>query len=850
MKAIYGIAILTLVALIAIMVTWSSSSKSITDSQWLEMLTVQQSLRLESRPGATALLQSLLSRHCLHQEFVSLTLGVEECLSVLRPSKSIPREMASLNKRTEELATYLSLTIHGTGRPDSRSALTAGEPSIAHQEAALLDIDDAIWAGAMRSCVGEYLYGGQRFVVVLPAPYSLSSFRSVDDGTRNSAKAAVNDNSTIEARRTAACKERKLSNYTKSYITAAIGALLPIGIVVKDQTEILRAYVMDQTGILVSTRTGDIDAAEKPEVPGGIEFKRFKDASMHTPAPTLANVRGNFGAIDEFAKVPGYTGGYLDVTDLGIVATGFAAVPGAKGFGDVVVAVDVKLPIKIEDVVGSVNSKGLRATLAVIKKGQDSTWETFAKHMGVKLPEGCKGNLPSLQRASVCREQNIGDDRDGSVLVAIPLGSKYEGDPPATVTKWIVAAASGADQSAFIMNTTGAGIAALAMIGVLATAALLRLTTAKEIESFTRTVTDLRLPVVAIDPSGNITFVNPYAKITLGFKESSTFRDYVSEDQRSNYDQFTALKGHHGRSYGIALSLPKDDGSGDRRWVLVRSTTVSWSINPTILGEKQKGLKIEAGSRIGVVIPLGDDDLGLYTTELRKIIHEEDMERVAHLLSHGLKPLVAAYEHSEKLSKPTIDWLRAEIGRSISAIGTLFAGYNAQETEENLARSRIESYLKNILIVTKDASGGSNFRLREKLGWDNGILSNLDSSSYAFTFDLKDWSDDLFLSSRYRGVVEYIFTELITNMLKYGRPGQPGNITASLTKIQTEDRIKFEFTNKIRSGINSKASHRGYKGLELVDRACTMLGGTLYGHTISDNIYSIQIVLPAKKVIT
>jgi hypothetical protein len=762
-----------------------------------ELLSIKQTPRSTQYPGVTASIQRLMTRYCNEQ--TGLSNAREDCIAVLRPRDGIPDPMRALRA-------YL------TPEVQQRSGATPTQ-GVAVQPHWLRGGQTAL----DRLCLSEFEFNGNRYAVTSPKggqPCPADADRFITWAIRE-----------LDARKN----------------------IEPMSVQPFGSLSVRRAYITGQDGTLISRRFGDLGLAQGGQGSEGKEYAEFRKTALADLAPSIASVRSVFpvAGLDR-----GYSGAYLDVTDLGIVATGVVILVDAPDAGSVALAADVE--INTTDWASKMKVPGTYMRVLDIKSTQPFWASVFDGLQDLPDAQDLRGKCKDSthEPVAICSPS---ENPENAIVVAAMLGNSDPQNPDGP-RRWIVRLVPGLSPPfGFLPHPVADYIPAF----VLFSAGLIcwhfdrrrqksqrHATRSREhSEMLTTLYGSVNIAVVTIDPNNDqIRFTSPRAEV-FGFKTDTKFRDYVHEDDRQIYDQ-----AHHPgipeRAYGVRLRLyvQKKERTGDRpqkpdQWAIVRSTPVPAPVSH---------INARESDRFALVELLGRDHTERWHQMVEDAARRAERRQLGSLLNHGIsRPLGAICAPS--LRPETFKSLISYVERRVNVIADLQSGWGI--TDDDARRNDIVVKRDAVLEMLEQfqslgATVAADGDLRRNLKWGNGALNRLPAGAKPFHFDLSAWGHEIHLSTVIEGAELFILEELLTNALKYGRRGVPPMVVARCVSEQGGRRVlEFEVRNQV---DEDHAKHRfdtqrAFNGHSLVAEACRRLGWELMEPAISNNMYSIKV---------
>lgn len=778
-----------------------TSASAARNRELADILSIEQSPRIDRTPGVTAWLKVLLNRACVEE----LPIGqVDNCLSFISPSEELPRPL-------EFLQDSFRKGLQGGSLPDN-SQLGTKTKSLA----------------VGRMCLSEYRNAEDQVVVITrPGRFSLAAGKDLKDKS---------------------CEEI-LPNEDKfiKWAGAVLMRFSPDDSIVHNQSawkganiealRALRAYVISPEGMIASHSYSEE------------EFQVFKSAAEMRGTPSLTTANAHYAPKKSAGEIT-YTGAYVDVTGHGIVATAYTTLWPGAGSGDFVVAVDIGLVINSKSILISRNDDNIRKKWIDLPSGENVTWKEIADKAETpeftQIAADCSPTRIAISSANICVAKTT---EGGQFAIAIPFGASPAQEHS---QRWLISW-SGNEYSnlryvgyALVLASAWAGLAVLISSRSHYKKALK--SESRKVHEILDAVKNLKLPIVTIEPSTDrVSYLNHSAK-QLGIKRGALFREYVQSSSLPFYDSANTPDGNPRRSYSVELKVAEREES-ESFWSLITSTTLPRGLSASSLDESAETReRVPEGTRLGLIAPLNEGQLDLYKRVVSAEAKRDERAKLGSLLMHGLRPLILLSAEPDRLEPAAMKWLREALDASIEAIAAIFTGSEAARRSKRIKKEEIVRNLNGMLEVCMQAA--VNRKLRKRLYWHNGILGDIRSDTLPFYLELEDWNEEMGLQSEFEGVIEYIFIELINNAMKHGTPGLPAVIRAVTVETSSGQFIDFEFINGVsetaREMATKKLQHR-YSGRTIIEAACLQTGYELSIGKIQSGLYSTTLRIKASR---
>ena len=306
----------------------------------------------------------------------------------------------------------------------------------------------------------------------------------------------------------------------------------------------------------------------------------------------------------------------------------------------------------------------------------------------------------------------------------------------------------------------------------------------------------MQVPLVVVDPNTDeVVYGNPAAG-RLGVRAGSRIGDLVSPDPkaRAHYEHMQVAKPEPRRAYGLPVRVRGEDGAEEERYAIVRSVAVTAPI---------EALHADERHRLGILFLLEPEaDLALLTAALADETRQDERQKLAGLLSHGVDTLIRVLantlQRGDAAAVQLAPWLADYIDRRLRTTAWLLDHWNAEpplppdsSVEGHQARATVERLAAVFALAAADAE------LRTRLRWDNGVLSARSAAAGpVFTTEI-DWPDDFWFAVPVRGGFGFFLGEVLINAIRHGRPGSTPALRVTLDRVRRE--LRFEVENELRS---------------------------------------------------
>jgi hypothetical protein len=595
------------------------------------------------------------------------------------------------------------------------------------------------------------------------------------------------------------------------------------------EMEPVRAYLVAQDGTLISRRFSDEQLQRRQR---GMQYEEFSRTATSQGLAALATVNSFFPLVKPTGFT--YTGTYIDVAELGVVATGLTRVT-LPGFGDMVLAIDVTLgtdwvqklavePLRLLHLDVPAHGKTTASWAWVVSQASLRGVDDLAR-----LAKQCSGPQREFDTVAACTPD---DDPEGGLLAATLIGVSNTGPPMA---RWLIAWMPPLKTSSELAQYLPAillGIAALLYAWRERQHRALRVDSAVQTRQWGQLVDSLGTAMIIIDPNTDrVRFRNTAAE-QLGIEVNQVFREHVHGDDQRVYDEFNLAAGKPERGYTVRLKA--GDAAGP--WAIVRSTAIAAPV-PT--------LDARESDRLGVMALLTATEVERLRASFELAEAYEERGRLASLLTHGIAHLTRLMASERTCDEALRHWLGNYVMRRVHVLADVLAGWSLPLDEvrrDDLAISRqsVQSALEALQRVAARVAGDRE--LRQQLQWSNGVLSRLAANTLPFRFDLQGWSEDLSLTTRIDGAESFILDELLINAFKHGKPGSQPTLSTRVVRRAERRWVEFELRNEVRSvrepGIGA-AEHR-YGGQRLIQEVCRRLRWELLHPELQGEVYIVR----------
>jgi hypothetical protein len=310
----------------------------------------------------------------------------------------------------------------------------------------------------------------------------------------------------------------------------------------------------------------------------------------------------------------------------------------------------------------------------------------------------------------------------------------------------------------------------------------------------------MQVPLVVVDPNTDeVVYGNPAAG-RLGVRAGSRIGDLVSTDPkaRAHYERMQVARPEPRRAYGLPVRVQGEDGAEEERYAIVRSVAVTAPI---------EALHADERHRLGILFLLEPEaDLALLTAALAEETRQDERQKLAGLLSHGVDTLIRVLAHSLQAGAGTAaelaPWLADYVDRRLRTTAWLLDHWDAvpplppdSSVEGHQARATVERLAAVFKLAAADAE------LRTRLRWDNGALSG-GPAGLVFTTEI-DWPEDFWFAVPVRGGFGFFLGEVLINAIRHGRPGSTPALRVTLDRVRRE--LRFEVENELRTDPAGRA---------------------------------------------
>jgi hypothetical protein len=363
----------------------------------------------------------------------------------------------------------------------------------------------------------------------------------------------------------------------------------------------------------------------------------------------------------------------------------------------------------------------------------------------------------------------------------------------------------------------------------------------------------MQVPLMVVDPNTDEVIYGNEAAASLGIRAGSCVAEIVADDPRARAHYLRMQSAGHARrrAYGIPVRVRGENGGEETRYAIVRSVAVTAPI---------EALRADQRHRLGILFLIEPEaDLALFSEELVSAAQGDERRKLAGLLSHGVDTLARVLGHCLEGAAEAGDglgfagWLADYLERRVLATAWLLEHWDADpplppdsSIEAAQARVTIERYCAIFARVREDP------RLRSRLHWDNGVLSDglapvgpppepapglapgpahpiltpahptqppdtgLDLLSVTI-----DWPEDFWFACPLRGGFGLFLGEVLINAVKHGAPGSRPVIDITLDRVRKE--LVFTAENRLRPGDAAggqapPAGEETYGGRRILER--------------------------------
>lgn len=331
------------------------------------------------------------------------------------------------------------------------------------------------------------------------------------------------------------------------------------------------------------------------------------------------------------------------------------------------------------------------------------------------------------------------------------------------------------------------------------------------------------IPLVTVDASTDEILHVDQKSSTLPLKKGNNIQDHVLYDDPIN-KQFYAdaqVTTESRRAYVIEVQRP--DSETGRQYALIRSAKVEGKI---------RSLNAKSGNRLATIIPMEKSDVDL----LRRILER----RLASLFDHGQLPLISrvledglsARPHDLNLSRlarylrrrmDVIHWIFLRIGEQEEREET--EGAKATATQHKVTRKDFEETLALLRDLFESMRG--DLKSRGKMQWKDCVLTN-DPVEFPDLFEVTiDWPEMYYVETPKAGLLGFAVGELLVNAIRHGAPRTVPRLDVTCS-AGPEPKLTLTVENRLKEGKGYvHRDETGYHGLSLVRRIAKWCGWTL-----------------------
>jgi hypothetical protein len=359
----------------------------------------------------------------------------------------------------------------------------------------------------------------------------------------------------------------------------------------------------------------------------------------------------------------------------------------------------------------------------------------------------------------------------------------------------------------------------------------------------------MQVPLVVVDPNTDeVVYGNPAAG-RLGVRAGSRIGDLVSPDPkaRAHYEHMQVAKPEPRRAYGLPVRVRGEDGAEEERYAIVRSVAVTAPI---------EALHADERHRLGILFLLEPEaDLALLTAALADETRQDERQKLAGLLSHGVDTLIRVLAHTlqagDTAAVQLAPWLAEYIDRRLRTTAWLLDHWNAEpplppdsSVEAHQARATVERLESVFRLAAADAE------LRTRLRWDNGALSARSAAAGpVFTAEI-DWPEDFWFAVPVRGGFGFFLGEVLINAIRHGRPGSTPALRIHLDRVRRELRFEVENERRTDSGgeiETSEAAGETYGGKSILRRLAGLFEWRELAFARRDRSHVVSWQIPASE---
>ena len=300
------------------------------------------------------------------------------------------------------------------------------------------------------------------------------------------------------------------------------------------------------------------------------------------------------------------------------------------------------------------------------------------------------------------------------------------------------------------------------------------------------------------------------------------------------------------RAYGVPVRTNESNNSdqSQERFAIVRSVAVTAPI---------ESLNADERHRLGILFLLDEQkDLKLLLEERIGESRNDEKRRLANLLNHGVDSLARILRH--ELEKPTIEqqefvgWLSMYLSERIQLMAWTLENWGSIRpvTESRIiTRDTIEATIARHEQALRATA--ADRKLREKLHWNNGIVSNVSSADTTdiILADLK-WSRESGFAVPQNGVIGFFIGEVLVNAVRHGSPGSKIQFRVNENRIRNQ--LDFEVTNAV-NGEPTKpiAAQRRFGGIAILNELSRLCGWEAPEFQTQGDCFQIRWSIPIIK---
>ena len=623
---------------------------------------------------------------------------------------------------------------------------------------------------------------------------------------------------------------------------------------------VARIYVLSEYETLISLPL-PVSPAEKNDDLFNSEFDEFHKNPL---SPTF--VSNNFFFNFEFEKPldsqAWYSGAYIDLGGLGLVAS--VTIPVSYDSTRSVIGADLAFDIDWKIFAESLSPEFLN-TVVQVGYSDSKAWTPWNEfnHNAVDAPRDLKSEL-----ATIAEQESLGTE-------SVPRKSVYlastqeNGDLMALQvdrSTWLLMLGSGNEIRLPWLTMLLTGLVFLGLLirmehsrrlAVRAQDAALGEMVEKQ-----NLLDTMQVPLMVVDPNTDELVYCNRAAAAIGMSPGDVFGNRMvaqDEETQAHYQRTQTLNEERRRAYGVPIKItqtggsdttPDDSNDSSTGYAIVRSVGVKAPISSLNANERH---------RLGILFVIDEKkDLSLLLNQRLAAVKFEERRKLSGLMNHGVDSLARILCYRLQAGDPTPTdrdfnvWLSSYLSERIRMIAWTLDHWGQMPPTHNqiiIERKNVEETISRISQILDKVA--LNRDLRERLHWNNGILSSepcADSVELGNSETSKGrtervnstirWHSKSCFSTPYDGVFGFFLSELLANAIRHGKPGSRIEFSVDENLIRNE--LAFEVRNQVnRTEAPTRENLKPFGGINLLLELARISGWTVPEISCEQNMFAV-----------